>query len=73
MAALGIVVLLLAGLLTLLVIGVEVGPVALATGVVLAVLPVPIYVALALFVDRFEPEPRTCWRGRSSGGPQAPR
>ncbi|HEV2773350.1 MAG TPA: PrsW family glutamic-type intramembrane protease [Thermoleophilaceae bacterium] len=57
LAALGIIALLLAGLLTLLVIGVEVGPVALATGLVLAVLPVPVYVALALFVDRFEPEP----------------
>ncbi len=57
LAALGIVVLLLAGLLTLLLIGVEVGPVALATGLLLAVLPVPIYVGLALFVDRFEPEP----------------
>jgi RsiW-degrading membrane proteinase PrsW (M82 family) len=57
LAALGVIVLLLAGLLTLLVIGVEVGPVALVTGLVLAVLPVPIYVGLALFVDRFEPEP----------------
>ncbi len=57
LAALGLVALLLAGLLTLLVIGVEVGPVALVTGLVLAVLPVPVYVALALFVDRFEPEP----------------
>lgn len=57
LAALGIVVLVLAGLLTLLLIGVEVGPVALLTGLVLAVLPVPVYVALALFVDRFEPEP----------------
>jgi len=57
LAALGILVLLLAGLLTLLLIGVEVGPVALVTGLVLAVLPVPIYVGLALFVDRFEPEP----------------
>ena len=57
LAALGILALLLAGLLTLLVIGVEVGPVALVTGLVLAVLPVPVYVALALFVDRFEPEP----------------
>jgi protease PrsW len=57
MAVLGVIVLLLAGLLTLLVIGVEVGPVGLVTGLVLAVLPVPIYVGLALFVDRFEPEP----------------
>ena len=57
LVALAAVLLVLAGLVTLLLIGVEVGPVALATGFVLAVLPVPIYVALALFVDRFEPEP----------------
>ncbi|HEV2061364.1 MAG TPA: PrsW family glutamic-type intramembrane protease, partial [Solirubrobacteraceae bacterium] len=57
LVAVAVVLLILAGLLTLLLIGVEVGPVALATGLVLAVLPVPIYVALALFVDRFEPEP----------------
>ena len=57
LAVLGIVLLVLAGLLALLLIGVEVGPIGLATGLVLAVLPVPVYVALALFVDRFEPEP----------------
>ena len=57
LVAVAAVLLVLAGLVTLLLIGVEVGPVALATGIVLAILPVPIYVALALFVDRFEPEP----------------
>lgn len=46
-----------AGLVTLLIIGVEVGPVALVTGLVLATVPVPIYLWLALRVDRFEPEP----------------
>ena len=45
------------GLITLLLIGVDVGPVAFATGLVLATLPVPIYVFLALRIDRFEPEP----------------
>jgi RsiW-degrading membrane proteinase PrsW (M82 family) len=44
-------------LVTLLAVGVQVGPVALATGLVLALLPVPIYVGLALRIDRFEPEP----------------
>jgi RsiW-degrading membrane proteinase PrsW (M82 family) len=58
LVALAVLLLVLAGLSTLLLIGVEVGPVALATGIVLAILPVPVYVALALFVDRFEPEPR---------------
>jgi len=57
LGAVALVLLILAGLFTLLLIGVEVGPVALLTGIVLAVLPVPIYIALALFVDRFEPEP----------------
>jgi protease PrsW len=48
----------LAGLATLLLlIGFEVGTVALVTGIVLALLPVPVYVGLALWVDRFEPEP----------------
>ena len=57
LAAVAVVLLILAGLLALLLIGVEVGPVALLTGLALAALPVPVYVALALFVDRFEPEP----------------
>jgi RsiW-degrading membrane proteinase PrsW (M82 family) len=52
-----IVALVFLGLVTLLAVGVQVGPVALATGLVLALLPVPIYVGLALRVDRFEPEP----------------
>ena len=54
LAVLGLV---LAGLVTLLLIGVDVGPVAFATGLVLATVPVPIYVFLALRIDRFEPEP----------------
>jgi len=48
----------LAALLVLLFAGVEVGPVAFATAVVLALLPVPLWVALALWIDRYEPEPR---------------
>jgi len=45
------------GLLTLLVVGLEVGPVAFLIGLVMAVLPVPGYLALALWIDRYEPEP----------------
>jgi RsiW-degrading membrane proteinase PrsW (M82 family) len=52
-----VIVLVLAGLVTLLLIGVLVGPVALLTGLVLAAVPAPIYLFLALRVDRFEPEP----------------
>jgi RsiW-degrading membrane proteinase PrsW (M82 family) len=48
---------LLLGLLTLLLIGLGTGFVPLLFGFVLATLPVPIYIALALWIDRFEPEP----------------
>ena len=48
-----------AGLITLLAVGLDTSPVALATGVVFAVLPVPIYLGIARWVDRFEPEPRS--------------
>lgn len=54
---LGLLLLVLLGLLVLLFVGVEVGPVALATGLVLATVPVPLYLFIALRVDRFEPEP----------------
>ena len=47
----------LAGLLTLLLIGLDTGPVALLIGFVLATLPVPGYIALVLWIDRYEPEP----------------
>jgi RsiW-degrading membrane proteinase PrsW (M82 family) len=52
-----ILIALLLGLLTLLLIGLGTGLVPLLIGFVLATLPVPIYVALALWIDRFEPEP----------------
>ncbi len=52
-----VISLVLIGLITMLAIGVEVGPLAFVTGLVLATLPVPIYVFLALRIDRFEPEP----------------
>lgn len=48
---------LLLGLFTLWLIGMETGAVPLLMGMVLAVLPVPVYVALVLWVDRYEAEP----------------
>ena len=47
----------LLGLLTLLMIGIATGPVALLIGFVLATIPVPIYIALVLWIDRYEAEP----------------
>src|SRR5262245_51570406 len=58
--ALAIIALLIAiglGLLVLLVIGVETGPVAFILGFVAATIPVPIYLALVLWIDRYESEP----------------
>ena len=45
------------GVITLLIIAAGLGPRAFFLGTLLAVVPVPVYVALALWVDRFEPEP----------------
>src|SRR5687768_9470687 len=47
----------LLGLIVLLLIGFETGPVGLLIGLVAATLPVPVYVALALWIDRYESEP----------------
>ncbi|HKO45477.1 MAG TPA: PrsW family intramembrane metalloprotease [Pyrinomonadaceae bacterium] len=47
----------LLGLLVLLLIGVETGPVGLMIGLVSATLPVPIYLLLVLWIDRYEGEP----------------
>jgi RsiW-degrading membrane proteinase PrsW (M82 family) len=46
------------GVLTFLLIAAETGTVGFAVGLLLATLPVPIYVAIALWLDRFEAEPR---------------
>ena len=54
---LAVIALVAIGLVTLLLIGLDAGPVAFVTGLVLATVPVPIYVFLALLIDRFEPEP----------------
>jgi RsiW-degrading membrane proteinase PrsW (M82 family) len=48
---------LLLGLLVLLLIGVETGVVNLLIGMVFATIPVPIYVTLVLWIDRYESEP----------------
>jgi len=48
---------LLLGLIVLYLIGVETGPVALTAGLIFATLPVPIYISLILWLDRFESEP----------------
>src|SRR5215213_9400844 len=48
---------LLAGLLTLWMIGYETGLVPFLAGLFAAALPVPVYVTLVLWLDRYEPEP----------------
>src|ERR1043165_6877221 len=52
----GLVALLL-GLLVLLLIGIETGPIALLLGLLTATIPVPLYIALVLWIDRYEAEP----------------
>jgi RsiW-degrading membrane proteinase PrsW (M82 family) len=56
-AVIAILVALLLGLIVLVLIGVETGPVALLIGLISATLPVPIYLGLALWIDRYEAEP----------------
>ncbi len=48
---------LLLGLVVLLLIGVETGPLPLLIGMIFATIPVPIYVTLVLWIDRYESEP----------------
>ncbi|HYJ81169.1 MAG TPA: hypothetical protein VEW03_16260, partial [Longimicrobiaceae bacterium] len=45
------------GALSLLMIGSDLSADAFVTGLLIAVVPVPAYVVLALWLDRFEPEP----------------
>src|SRR5438105_15794081 len=56
-AIIGIFFALLAGFTTLNTIGDETGTAALATGILLAMLPIPIYILLILWIDRYESEP----------------
>jgi RsiW-degrading membrane proteinase PrsW (M82 family) len=53
----GIVFALLAGFLTLHVIGFATEPAALMIGILFATLPVPVYILLILWIDRYESEP----------------
>jgi len=58
--AAGIVALLIAlllGLIVILLIGIETGPIGLLIGLVSALIPVPLYVMLVLWIDRYESEP----------------
>ncbi|HKR12238.1 MAG TPA: PrsW family intramembrane metalloprotease [Pyrinomonadaceae bacterium] len=58
--ALGILATLIAlmlGLLVLLVIGIETGPIGFILGLLAATIPVPLYVVLVLWIDRYEGEP----------------
>ncbi|HKV33377.1 MAG TPA: PrsW family intramembrane metalloprotease [Pyrinomonadaceae bacterium] len=52
-----ILVALFLGLLVLVVIGIETGPLALMLGLITATLPVPLYIILVLWIDRYEAEP----------------
>lgn len=45
------------GLIVLLLIGIETGPAGLMIGMICAMLPVPVYVMLVLWIDRYEAEP----------------
>src|SRR6266404_6214635 len=57
LGAVATLVALLLGLLVLLVIGTETGTIALFIGFVAATLPVPLYIGLVLWIDRYESEP----------------
>ena len=57
LAIIAVLIALLLGLIVLFLIGVETGPVALLIGLVSATLPVPLYLVLVLWIDRYESEP----------------
>jgi protease PrsW len=57
LASVAVLAALLAGLFTLWMIGYETGLVPLLAGLVAAAIPVPVYVMLVLWLDRYEPEP----------------
>jgi RsiW-degrading membrane proteinase PrsW (M82 family) len=52
-----VIAMVLTGLMVLAIAGLETGGVAFALALCLAILPVPIYLAVVLWIDRFEPEP----------------
>jgi len=57
LSILGILIALFLALLVLIVIGFETGPVALMLGFLTATIPVPLYIVLVLWIDRYEAEP----------------
>lgn len=57
LAILAILISLMLGLLVLLVIGIETGPIGFILGLLAATIPVPLYVVLVLWIDRYEGEP----------------
>jgi RsiW-degrading membrane proteinase PrsW (M82 family) len=57
LSLLAVLVALFLGLLVLIVIGIETGPVALMLGLITATIPVPLYIILVLWIDRYEAEP----------------
>ena len=57
LSILAILIALFLGLLVLIVIGIETGPVALMLGLITATIPVPLYIILVLWIDRYEAEP----------------
>ena len=57
LSILGVLVALFLGLLVLIVIGIETGPVALMLGLITATIPGPLYIILVLWIDRYEAEP----------------
>ena len=57
LAILAILIASILGLLVLLVIGIETGPIGLILGLLAATIPVPLYVVLVLWIDRYEGEP----------------
>ncbi|HEX2084267.1 MAG TPA: PrsW family intramembrane metalloprotease [Solirubrobacteraceae bacterium] len=52
-----VITMLTTGLIVLAIAGLETGGVAFGLAICLAILPVPIYLAIVLWIDRFEPEP----------------
>jgi RsiW-degrading membrane proteinase PrsW (M82 family) len=57
LAIVAILISLMLGLLVLLVIGIETGPIGFILGLLAATIPVPLYVVLVLWIDRYEGEP----------------
>lgn len=57
LVSIGVLLALLAGALTLYIIGYATGSTGLAVGMLFATLPVPIYILLILWIDRYESEP----------------